>query len=478
MSQANSKIIEFRNVSKRFGAVMANEDLCFSVQAGSIHGIIGENGAGKSTAMKILFGMYQPDSGEFFLDGKSCQFKSPVDSMNAGIGMVHQHFMLAEALTALDNVILYQDFQGSSLSKINRKALLEQLEAVAKKYGFQIDWNEIVENLPVGVQQRIEIIKILSRDSRIIILDEPTAVLTPQEVLEFFEQLRRLKAEGKTILIITHKLKEILSITDAVTVFRSGRAVANQITKDCTIESLAEIMMGHSDSLSFQWHQSPKLSTRKMIHLSTYKFDLHHGEIVGIAGVEGNGQDSLIQEFLDSTKKTEFIVGQLPEDRLKFGMLKNRPAFENFYLTHRGLAEFRSGLFLNIKKLIHETFQQMKKFDVRPTNAKLDLDGFSGGNQQKFVVARELYHEPNIILAAQPTRGVDIGAIQYIHTELLKARDAGTSVLLVSSELDELMKLSDRILVLYRNQIIAEFQRNQFNEITIGAAMGGKGSLS
>ncbi|MFM6928710.1 MAG: ABC transporter ATP-binding protein [Bdellovibrio sp.] len=483
--------VEFRNISKVFGDCVANSDITFSVAAGTIHGIVGENGAGKSTAMKMLFGLYRPSGGDIFVQGQKIDFESSIDAMNAKIGMVHQHFMLAEPLTALDNILLQQ--KGSAFSLLPRKEQKQRLDEIAQRYGFDLDLTAKIEDLSVGAQQRVEILKILSQHSEILILDEPTAVLTPQEVQELFKNLQRLKAEGKTILIITHKLKEVMALTDAVSVFRAGQVVANKKTAETSISELAELMVGRR--LQNPQERSTHVGDKVVLkvdnlsaHFGTHKIenlvlDLKEREIIGIAGVEGNGQDILIRALLDESAfhKKHFSgsitmngdLGSFPEDRLRFGVLPSRPAYENYLLGQQRHPRFAKGLFLKMKEVLKQTKDAMELYDVRPRNENLAFERFSGGNQQKLVVARALLQNPKVIVAAQPTRGVDIGAIEFIHNQLRKSRDEGAGVLLISSELDELMALSDRIIVLYKGHFVAEFSRTSFDEILIGAAMGG-----
>ncbi|MDG0817092.1 ABC transporter ATP-binding protein [Bdellovibrio svalbardensis] len=484
--------VEFRGISKYFGDVKANSDISFTVTAGSIHGIVGENGAGKSTAMKILFGLYRPDEGEILVNGQPVHFHSSVDAMSAKIGMVHQHFMLAEPFTALDNILLQQ--KGSAFSILPRAEQKARLHEIAQRYGFDINLDAKIEDLSVGAQQRIEILKILSQDSQILILDEPTAVLTPQEVQDLFKNLKRLKEEGKTILIITHKLKEVMSLTDEVTIFRAGQVVANKKTAETSAADLAELMVGRR--LQNPQERKTSVNTDSTIlnisnlnaALGTHKIhdinlQVHTSEIVGIAGVEGNGQDVLIRALLDphSLNKKSFSgdlkvhgkMGSFPEDRLRFGVLPSRPVWENFLLGQQKISRFARGIFLKGQEVLRATQEAMESYDVRPRNAYLPFEKLSGGNQQKLVVARALSQKPRFVIAAQPTRGVDIGAIEFIHNELRKCRDDGTGVLLISSELDELMALSDRILVLYKGRLVAEFSRSQFDEIALGTAMGG-----
>lgn len=483
--------IEFKGVSKFFGEVRANEDISFSVAPGTIHGIVGENGAGKSTAMKILFGLYQPDGGEILLHGKPVQFASPLDAMAAKVGMVHQHFMLAEPYTALDNILLQQ--KGSAFSLLPRQKQAVRLQEIAERYGFNLNLDAKVEDLSVGEQQRLEILKILSQNSEILILDEPTAVLTPQEVQDLFKNLKRLKEEGKTILIITHKLREVMTLTDAVTVFRAGRVIGSKATAQTHPEELAEMMVGRR--LQKPQERSTVVDTSRAVlsfdkvyaqlgnhSIHEISLKVHAREIVGVAGVEGNGQDVLIRALLDrhalkkdsvmGTIETAGVIGSFPEDRLRFGVLQGRPVYENFILGQHKSSTFARGIFLKVKDIVSRTREIMETYDIRPRNPLLAFEKLSGGNQQKLVVARALSQKPPVVIAAQPTRGVDIGAIEFIHNELRKARDEGAGILLISSELDELMALSDRIVVLFKGRLVKEFTRAEFDEIALGTAMG------
>lgn len=498
--------VEFIGVQKKFGDCLAARDLTFQVQQGEIHALVGENGAGKSTSMKMLFGLFQPDRGQLKVHGREVHLQSPREAMDLGIGMVHQHFMLAEPLSALDNILLFQK-NSKALGNLHRQEHRARLQALAEQYHFAIDWDRPVRTLSVGTQQRIEILKILSQDARILILDEPTAVLTPQETEELFKNLRKLKSEGRTIIIITHKLKEVLAVADQVTVLRAGRVIGSKAISATSIEDLAEMMVGRkvkNVALNARTHFASrdkvlKISgvnvARKEERLADFHLDVHSGEIVGIAGVEGNGQDLLIQALLQPLSlklrgemelKAQSIVklspariralglAAFPEDRLRFGVLQERPLFENFILGFQRSADYSRHGFLRLRNIFARTAAAMEKFDVRPRDFHLPLSKLSGGNQQKLVVARELQNSPDFILAAKPTRGVDIGAIEFIHEQLLEARNRGAGVLLISSELEELMNLSDRILVLFKGQIVAEFHRSQhYNELAIGAAMGG-----
>lgn len=484
-------MIEFKNVTKVFGSITALDNCSFQLELGQIHAIVGENGAGKSTAMKILFGMYEPSSGNIFLnqnlDNKKTSvkisFRSPQEAMAMGIGMVHQHFMLAEPLTALDNILL-QNSAPSFCAKLPRASESQRIQELAYKYGFQLDLKKPIEDLSVGEQQRVEILKVLAQDPKIIILDEPTAVLTPQETQSFFDNLRNLKQAGKTILIITHKLKEVKAISDTVTVLRAGKFIQQFQTSSVTTEELAECMVGRR--LKKPSPRSSQIDREKTLFKISRSDDhcpwdlhVHRREIVGIAGVEGNGQKELLDWIYKNKlhranfKKAVLHFGAFPEDRLRLGVLKESSLWENFLLGRQKDSRYRSGFFINKKQVIESTEQAIAKFDIRPQDPFAPLDSLSGGNQQKLVVARELNDQPDFILAAQPTRGVDIGAIEFIHDEIRKARDGGAGVLLISSELDELLELSDRIIVIFKGRLTQEFLKVDFDETRIGHAMGG-----
>ncbi len=499
--------IEFRKVSKTYGACRANDDLSFKVTAGSIHGFIGENGAGKSTAMKMLFGLETPDSGEIFVFGQHIRFSSATDGIQAGIAMVHQHFMLAENLTALENFLLIQN-SSRPWSLRNYSAELAEAQKFAQSYNFEIPWMKPVHELSVGEQQRLEILKALSQRGKILILDEPTAVLTPQETEELFKRLTELKKQGHTLILITHKLKEVLEITDEITILRQGKVVASMKTSEATPSLLAEKMIGHSldqesesslprstsknEALRLNLQNIKAVKNNVQLHIPALK--LHHGEIIGIAGVEGNGQKELTElllnpksfssiegelEILGTSMKNhstaqirELSLGVFPEDRLRLGSISSMNLVQNFLLGYQKKFS-AAGKLLSWASLKLKTMEGIEKFSVSPSDPMNTFSSLSGGNQQKLVAARELYFKPDLIFAFHPTRGVDIGAAHFIHQQLLAAKARGAGVLVISSELDELLKLSDRILVLYRGQIQAQFSREQFDENQIGAAMGG-----
>jgi ABC-type uncharacterized transport system ATPase subunit len=501
--------IEFKGVSKKFGAFFANRDLNFAVKKGTIHGLIGENGAGKSTAMKVLFGIYPADEGELVINGVPTHMKNPVQAMKLGIGMVHQHFMLAEPETVLDNIILGHEL-GSFL--IDRKKSLVELEAISRNYGLHFQkWNSPVSELSVGEQQRVEIIKLLYQKSNVLILDEPTAVLTPQEVKELFTNIRRLKEEGKTIILISHKLKEVLEFTDEVTVMRRGEVVGTRITSETSEDQLAEMMVGRKVSFTYQGERKmfanaqqlrPVLQIEKLsvtrVHepIHEVSFNLRPGEVLGVAGVQGNGQTELLK-FLsnprhfhghyqgnyfiqgkDASEDTPLDlrakgVGLVPEDRLAEGLLLQQDMTENFILGQHWDKRYSKNGILHRSAVKKQVEKKIKEFDIRPPFTTVWTGRMSGGNQQKLVIARALDPSPTVLLVAHPTRGVDVGAIEKIHDAIMHERNQGRAVLLFSSELDELIDLSDRMLVFFGGRIQAEFARNEFDSWAIGRVMGG-----
>ncbi|MBC7387553.1 MAG: ABC transporter ATP-binding protein [Cryobacterium sp.] len=503
----SESVVEFRKVSKSFGDLKANDEISFQVSRGSIHGIIGENGAGKSTAMKLLYGLYRPDAdgGEIQVRGKKIDFRSPLDAIRFGIGMVHQHFMLAGPYSVLDNIILGAE-PGSKLGPIDRNSARVKLKALSEKYGLSVPLDSPVEKLAVGVRQRVEILKALYRECEILILDEPTAVLTPPEVSNLLENLRKLKAEGKTILIITHKLKEVMSFADEVTVFRAGKVSGGLSIGDASLQKLADLMVGRSVRLTLDVPaREPEknsvlevkgISARRsgVSVLKSVSFSVFGGEIVGVAGVEGNGQSELLESLfhaaeagvidegsvkilgenvasLSTAKILSLGVGYVPEDRHEQGLMLDRSVEDNFILGQQ--ANYAWYGWLRKRWIRAGVARAMEAFDIRPRRIDLKIRGFSGGNQQKVIIAREFEKNPKCLVVAQPTRGVDVGAIEFIHGRILQARAEGVGVLLVSSELDEILQLSDRILVIYAGEIVAEFKRGEADENRIGGVMGG-----
>ena len=500
--------VELHGLTKQFGSVLANAGVSLRVEAGTIHGVIGENGAGKSTAMKLLYGMLRPDAGEILVGGQNCVWASPSDAIARGIGMVHQHFMLAGPYSALDNILL--GAEPLRWRVIDRQGARARLEALARQYGLPVDWDRPIEQLPVGVQQRVEILKLLYRDAHILILDEPTAVLTPQETNDLFGNLKKLRAEGKTVLLVTHKLKDVMSFTDRVTVFRAGKVTGEVETSRTNPQELANLMVGRKVVLNIDVppahpRAEPAIEvadlslagpTGSRHRLSKVSFSVRRGEIVGVAGVEGNGQSELLQALLhprDSQCRTagtvRFLgeditaweplriralgVAVIPEDRLQEGLLLERPVSENFLLGLQRSPSFSRAGFLKLKGLDAIAAQAVADYDVRPPDLTLPAGKLSGGNQQKLIVAREFQRQPRVLIAAQPARGVDVGAIEFIHTRIVRARDEGAGVLLVSSELDEILTLPDRILVMFEGRIVAEYRRGEVAERELGLKMGG-----
>ena len=496
--------IELRGIDKSFGPVHANKNVNLTIAKGSIHGIIGENGAGKSTLMSILYGFYTADSGEILINGNPVKIHGSHDAIAAGIGMVHQHFMLVEPFTVLENVMLGAE-GGATLRAGAGKARAE-LERLARDYGLNVDVNAHISDLPVGEQQRVEILKALFRHCDILILDEPTGVLTPQETDQLFQILRALNARGVTIVLITHKLREILAITDTVSVMRGGEMVATLPTKQATREQLAEMMVGRKVRLELDKTKAKpgdvRLSVRDLTvvdgkgvtRVDKVGFDLHAGEILGIAGVSGNGQSELLEALsgirpLSSgginlcdlvvspddprgpAEVREHGLAHVPEDRLRLGVVTSFPAWESFVLGYHDDDEYNGRILMDREAMTNACGKLMERFDVRPRNPDLKCGNFSGGNQQKLILAREIARQPKVLVVGQPTRGVDIGAIEFIHRQLLGLRDAGCAILLVSVELDEIMSLSDRILVMFQGRIVGEVDGDEADERTLGLMM-------
>lgn len=508
MATAESKYaIELRGISKRFGAVRANKDIDLKVGRGTIHGIVGENGAGKSTLMSILYGFYQADSGEIRINGKPVSIHSSRDAIDAGIGMVHQHFMLVDTFSVLENVMLGAE-EHALLSHSAADARAE-LQRLADEYQLAVHVDTLVSELPVGEQQRTEILKALYRHAEILILDEPTGVLTPQEADQLFRVLAALKERGVTIILITHKLREIMDITDTVSVLRLGEMVAHRNTKDTSMSELAELMVGRKlETRSYHRDEDLPPDTEIGIdvvglgaidktgktRLKNVSFNVRRGEILGVAGVAGNGQSMLLEVLAGITEPTSghFVINgrqvshddpvnpsqmrglkvqHVPEDRLKLGLVKAFSAAESSVLGYHRATKFNLRGLLQLDAIRRACRKLMESFDVRPGDPKLKSASFSGGNQQKLILARELEKSPEILLVGQPTRGVDIGAIELIHEKITEMRDAGCAVLLVSVELDEIMALADRIIVMYEGQIVAEVKGKEADKTQLGLMM-------
>jgi simple sugar transport system ATP-binding protein len=500
-----SPAIEMIGIDKRFGAVHANNDVSLTVAKGSIHGVVGENGAGKSTLMSILFGFYEADRGEIRVNGKPVSIRTPADAIAAGIGMVHQHFMLIEPFTVLENVVLGAE-DGPLIGPVLDHARSE-LARLARDYELQVDPDAIVGTLPVGLQQRVEILKALFRHAEILILDEPTGVLTPQEADHLFRILAQLKAQGKTVIFITHKLREIMAITDSVSVMRRGEMVATKPTAQTNPAELAELMVGRRVLLRVQKKRATPGETilevrnltvrddKGVARVDDVSFVVRSGEIVGIAGVSGNGQSELLEAISCIRKPSEghiFVEGQalldqcdprhsrliglahVPEDRQRRGLVTSFEAAESAILGWHFEKSLGKGWLLDREAVVDRCRSEMAGFDVRPQNPHLKTAKFSGGNQQKIILAREIERDPKLLIVGQPTRGVDIGAIEFIHRRLIELRDMGKAILLISVELDEIRSLSDRILVMCQGRIVGE-GTDDTDENELGLMMSGIG---
>jgi len=493
--------IELIGIDKRFGPVHANRSVDLRIEAGTIHGIVGENGAGKSTLMNILYGFYQADRGTIRVDGRERRIHSPEDAIAAGIGMVHQHFMLVEPFTVLENLLLGAE-GGVTLAAGAARARTE-LAALEREYGLDVDLDATVADLPVGVQQRVEILRALFRGARILILDEPTGVLTPQEADHLFRILKSLRDQGRTVVLITHKLREIMAVTDNVSVMRQGAMVAHRATAATSTEELAELMVGRKVLLRVEKTPArPGAPVLEVEHLMVQdgsgvarvkdiSFTVHAGEIVGIAGVAGNGQSELLEALSGIRKPAAGTIrikgrllgdaglgraaglGHVPEDRLRMGLVRDFSAYENAILGYHLDPDYSHHGLLATRGIIGTCLRWMRGYDVRPVDAQLKAGSFSGGNQQKLVLARELEHDPDLLLVGQPTRGVDIGAIEFIHQRLIEMRDRRKAVLLVSVELDEIRSLADRILVMFDGTLTGELAGDDADERRIGLLMAG-----
>jgi ABC-type uncharacterized transport system ATPase subunit len=499
--------LELRGITKRFGQLVANDSINLVVQPGEIHALLGENGAGKSTLMNVLYGLYQADEGEILLDDKAQKFSGPGDAMAAGIGMVHQHFMLIPVFTVAENVALGNEPTGV-LGTFNLSEARKRVVEISNRFGFNVDPDALVEDLPVGVQQRVEIIKALSRDAKVLVLDEPTAVLTPQETDELMAIMRQLAKAGTSIVFITHKLREVKEVADKITVIRLGKVVGDASPEASTSE-LASMMVGREVDLTVSKRQASLgeavlrvenisvLDDRNQRAVNDVSFNVQRGEILAIAGVQGNGQTELAEALLglrpvikgsgaiaikDQVRKPQASVrdvldsgvGFIPEDRKKDGLVSEFTIAENLMLDASYKSVFTKGFNINFAARKKISRELVERFDVRTPSADHLAGKLSGGNQQKVVVARELYRNVDILIASQPTRGVDVGSIEFIHEQLVAERDAGKAVILISTELDEVLALADRIAVMYRGQIVGivgpETSREQLGKMMAGVA--------
>ncbi|MEK7295159.1 MAG: ABC transporter ATP-binding protein [Actinomycetota bacterium] len=496
--------LELRGITKRFPGVVANDKVDLTLRTGEVLGLIGENGAGKSTLMNVLYGLYKPDEGGVVVDGSEVQFLSPADAIAAGIGMVHQHFMLVPVFSVAENVVLGIEPIGRLGTLDIAKARSMVLE-ISDRYHLDLDPDAIVEGLPVGVQQRVEIVKVLMRDAKIVVFDEPTAVLTPSEIIEFFGIVRTLIDAGRGVVFITHKLKEALTIADRIVVMRRGQVVGQVVPSEATESQIAEMMVGRAVQLVVDKKLAQPGATVFSVQglgvldpdgralVQDISFDVREGEIVGIAGVQGNGQTELVEALTGMRKTSRGVVtldgvditdasprerhqmgiAHIPEDRLRQGLIAGLTVSENLVLTRYHDDPFSNGLVMHWDEARSLSADLVEKYDIRTPSADMLASTLSGGNQQKVIVARELSRDLRITVASQPTRGVDVGSIEYIHERIVEERDSGTAVLIVSTELDEVMALADRLLVMYRGRIVASLDPRTTSAMDVGLYMAG-----
>lgn len=503
----NTKVIEMKNITKKFGDFVANDNIDLTVHKGEIHALLGENGAGKTTLMNILYGLYQPTSGTIYLNGKEVKVTNPNVAIKNGIGMVHQHFMLIDTFTVVQNIILgMEETKGPGIIDINKAT--KKVEELSKKFGLHVEPNALIQDISVGMQQRVEILKALYRGADILILDEPTAVLTPQEIDELMEIIRGLTKQGKTVIIITHKLKEIKQVADYCTIIRRGKKIDTVKVAEVTEEDLASMMVGRE--VSFKVEKEDKepgevvleiedlyvKDNRGLMAVDGLSLKLNKGEVLGIAGVDGNGQKELLEALtglrkvesgsvlmngkdITNLSPREIIdsgINNIPEDRQRRGLVLEFTVAENLILENYHEKPFSTKGRLNHRDINNHAEELIDKFDIRPRNYRQLAGELSGGNQQKVIIAREITSDPEVLIAAQPTRGLDVGAIEYVHKYLIEQRDKGKAVLLVSFELDEIMDVSDRIAVIYGGKIVKILDAKAADEKTIGFLMAGGGT--
>ncbi|MCF6277251.1 MAG: ABC transporter ATP-binding protein [Anaerolineales bacterium] len=496
--------LEMRGISKRFPGVLANDKIDFDVRAGEVHALLGENGAGKSTLMKILYGLYQPTEGKIYLNGSPVRISSPTDAIHHGIGMIHQHFMLVETLTVAENVALGLPSSRGFLTDLDKVA--ERIVELGRIYGLQIDPEAYIWQLSVGQQQRVEIIKALYRGAALLILDEPTAVLTPQEVDEFFGIMRQMVADGHALIFISHKLHEIIDISDRVTVLRDGRKIGTRPTAEITKEGLANWMVGREVIMTRELDKIERgptrltlenvncLSNRGTPALRGVSLNVHSGEILGLAGISGNGQRELAEvvtglrestggkiiledediSALSPSARTERMLSYIPEERMRDGIIKDFTISENMILREHHKSPFAEKGFLMLKTIAQHTDNLIDRFRVKTPSRETKAGNLSGGNIQKMVLARELSRKPRVLIAAQPTRGLDVGATEYVHERLLQERRKGTAILMISEDLDEVLALSDRIAVIFEGKIMGIVDRADATPEKLGLMMAGE----
>ncbi len=497
-------VLRVEGITKRFPGVLANDHISLDLRRGEVLGMLGENGAGKSTLMNIIYGLYTPDQGQVYIDGRPVAIHEPADAIRNGIGMVHQHFMLVPILTVAENLMLGVERTRNRLF-LDQESVIAEIEKLSAQYGLHVDPRAVVEDLPVGDQQRAEIIKALYRGAQILILDEPTAVLTPQEADDLFKIMRALTAQGKSIIFITHKLREVMDIADRIVVLRNGQLVGVTTPAETTEAELANMMVGREVILRVEKEPAKPGETVMAVRDLHVRDDRHHlavngvsfevraGEVFGVAGVQGNGQRELVEALTglrkaeaghvlimgkDTTNTSPRLVTQLgsahvPEDRHKHGVVLGYPVDDNLVLCTYYQAPFTQGLNLSFRAIEANARRLVNKFDIRTPSIETLVSSLSGGNQQKLIVARELSREVKLLIAAQPTRGIDVGSIEFIHNNIVAQRDAGVAVLLISAELDEIMALSDRIAVMYKGQIIDTVDATTATREQLGLLMAG-----
>ena len=504
-------VIEARGIIKRFPGVLANDHVDFDLERGEVHGLLGENGAGKSTLMNILYGLYHPDEGQILVNGQPVRFRDPNDAIANGIGMVHQHFMLIPVFSVAENITLgvetvhsHQKFLGK-LARLDTRSPARRIRELSVQYGLEVDPEALMGDLPVGMQQRVEIVKALYRQADILILDEPTAVLTPQETVDLFKTIRSLTTQGVSIIFISHKLNEVLEIADRISVMHLGKMVGTVLPQAATPASLAEMMVGRKVILQVEKSDAHPGEEVLRVEQLRVKDDRDHlmvngadltvraGEIVGIAGVQGNGQTELVEALtglrpsvsgtitllgrsIDHARPRQIIeagVGHIPEDRQKFGLVLSYSLADNLVLSTYYQPPFARGIVLNPDAIEQRAEELIREFDIRTTGPLATADTLSGGNKQKAILARELSRPIKLMVAAQPTRGLDVGSIEFVHNRLVQARDQGVGVLLVSAELDEILSLADRVAVMYKGQIIAVLPIEEATRERVGLLMAG-----
>jgi len=497
-------VLELKNITKRFGSLVANDHISISLKKGEIHALLGENGAGKSTLMNILYGLYHPEEGEIYVNGKPVTISDPGEAIGLGIGMVHQHFMLAPVLTVTDNVIIGDEMLRGGIF-LDRKLAAQQIRELSSAHHLEVNPDDYVRDLPVGLQQRVEIIKLLFREAEFLILDEPTAVLTPQEIEGLFQVLRSLAADGKSIIFITHKLKEVLSIADRISVLQHGKLVGTALPSEVSESDLARMMVGREVVLNVKKEDAQPaepilqiedllvLTDQKTLAVDHLSLEVRSGEIVGIAGVQGNGQSELVEALTglrpalngevhicgeEMTKApprkiSEKGVAHIPEDRQQTGLVLESELTTNMVLCSYYKPPFSQHGFLNQEAIESFTTQQVEDYDVRTTSIHAEAGDLSGGNQQKVIIAREFSRPLKLLIASQPTRGLDVGSIEFVHRNIVEKRDNGCAVLVVSSELDEILSLADRIAVMFRGKIVAILDAKDATKENLGLLMAG-----